>query len=83
MRKILFLVPLMMLSGCAFDNAKPQSVSYPETLFTCPDKPDPNAVVTDNDLGEFIVQQDKVITICKEKLKNVGELIKANQPPKK
>lgn len=81
MKKIIFLAPLLLLGGCgAMSDARPQSITYPDSLFTCPDKPDASVVVTDNDLGELIVNQDKVITICKEKLRNVGELIKANQP---
>lgn len=82
MKKISLIIPLMIgLSGCTtFSNAKPQSVTYPDTLFVCLDRPDPNNIQTDNDLGEFIIRQDTVITICKEKLKNVGELIRSNQP---
>lgn len=83
MKKLVILLPLILLGGCVFDDARPQSVSYPASLFTCPDKPDATAVKTDNDLAEFIVKQDSVITICKEKLRNVGELIQANQPKSK
>lgn len=80
MKKLLLITPLL-LGGCsAFNDARPQPITYPESLFICPDKPDPSTIVTDNDLGEFIVRQDAVITICKEKLHNVGELIKKNQP---
>lgn len=83
MKKIIPLSLVILLGGCLGQTPPPQSVSYPDSLFVCPDKPDPNEISTDNDLGVFITRQDAVITICKEKLKNVGDLIRANQPGKK
>lgn len=80
MKKLLILIPLL-LGGCsAFNDARPQPISYPESLFICPDKPNSAAIQTDNDLAAFIIQQDAVITVCKEKLRNIGDLVKKNQP---
>lgn len=79
MKKIAILAPLL-LAGCAFDGAHPQAITYPDSLFTCPDKPDPTTVQTDNDVAELLVRQDSIITICKDKLRNVGDLVRANQP---
>jgi hypothetical protein len=83
MKKVAILSILLVLSGCkSMSDAKPQPISYPDSLFTCPDKPNVNDVNTDNDLASFIAKQDAIITICKNKLKNVGELVRKNQPPK-
>lgn len=83
MKKSAIILSLMLLSGCTFSDARPQPVSYPATLFVCPDSPKADLIRTDNELAEFIVKQDSILTICREKLKNVGELIQANQPKEK
>lgn len=81
MKKIFLLSSVLLLSGCFADNPKPQvGIVYPDSLFKCMDKPDPNNIQTDNDLGILITRQDAVIDDCKTRLSNVGEMIKANQP---
>lgn len=81
MKKILFLLLMVPLAGCSVFQDRPNvGVSYPDSLFKCMDKPDPNTVQTDNDLGILITKQDAVIDDCKSRLSNVGELIRANQP---
>lgn len=81
MKKALLLLLMVPLAGCAaFQDHPNVGISYPDSLFKCMDKPDPNAVQSDNDLGVLITRQDAVIDDCKSRLANVGELIKANQP---
>lgn len=80
MKKILPILALGLLGGCTAFQAHPQtSIVYPDSLFKCMEKPDPNAIQTDNDLGVLITRQDAVIDDCKSRLTNVGELIRANQ----
>ena len=81
MKKIFFTLVLLPLAGCAAMQSHPQTaITYPDSLFKCMEKPDPNLVQTDNDLGVLITRQDAVIDDCKARLANVGELIRANQP---
>lgn len=80
MKKALPILMIALLGGCSFMQEHPQtSIVYPDSLFKCMDKPDPNAVQTDNDLGVLITRQDAVIDDCKSRLSNVGELVRANQ----
>lgn len=50
-------------------------VNYPDALFECIEKPNPDDVVTDNDLAILIIRQDAVIDDCKGKLKIIKELV--------
>ncbi len=79
MKYILALILMIPLIGCSAIRVSTEStrIEFPKEMFVCRAAPDKTGIVTDQDLGVFIANQDATIRDCRGKLQNVGDYVQS------
>lgn len=79
MKYIAAMILMIPLIGCSAIKVSTQStrIEFPKEMFVCRASPGSKGIVTDQDLGVFIANQDATIRDCRGKLQNVGEYVQS------